>query len=110
MKVLSRGISKEQIVGVKKYSKWYKVIDGEIMIIINEEKKDSKKELVNDVQWKNNKALICLDSEEYRAKFFNKHKDLKVKLFVKLDTGLLYNQYETIGWSLKDNAIEIDLA
>lgn len=110
MKVLNRGISKENIVGVKKYSKWYKVIDNEIMLIISEEKKNSKKELVNLVQWKNNKALVCLDSEEYRAKFFNKHKDLKVRLFVKLDTGLLYNEYKTIDWDLKDDAIVIELA
>lgn len=110
MKVLNRGISKEDIVAVKKYSKWYKVINDEIMLVINEEKRNSKKELVNMVQWKNNKAFICLDDEEYRTKFFNKHKDLKVRLFVKLDTGLLYNEYETIGWSLQDEAIEIELA
>ena len=109
MKVLSRGISKEDIVGVKKYSKWYKVMNDEIMIIINEEKKNSKKELVNMIEWKTNKAFICLDSEEYRTKFFDKYKDLKVRLFIKLDTGLLYNEYETIGWSLEDEAIEIKL-
>lgn len=109
MKVLQRGLKKEDIVKVKRYNKWYIVTDTDVRILVNETPRTENDENANKVDWKNNKAYICIDSFESSKKFYDKNKELELKLYIKADVGTLYNEYKVKDWSLNDRGIEVDL-
>lgn len=110
MKILQRGLKKEQIANSRGYMRWYRVIDNELRLFVNENLRTYTGKDVNKVDYRNNKAYLCMDSLEYSNKFYNKNKHLKVRLYIKSDAGSLYNEYEVIDWSLGENGIELNLA
>ena len=110
MKKLRTNLTKEKIALSKGYMRWYRVVENEVRLFINERAKNYKDEFVNKIYWKENRAELCIDVFEYSKKFYEEHKDLDVKFFVKLDTGALYSEYEIIEWRLNQNGIEIIFA
>lgn len=109
MKVLQRGLKKEDIVQVKRYSKWYIVTENDVRLLVNETPKANQEENVNKVDWKNSTASLLIDSFETTKKFYEKNKHLELKLYIKADFGTLYNEYEVKDWTLGENSIEVDL-
>lgn len=109
MKVLQRGLKKEDIVKIKRYSKWYIVTDTDVRILVNETSRTDKDDNSNKVDWKNNKAYICIDNFESSKKFYEKNKDLELKLYIKADFGTTYNEYKVKDWDLTERGIEVDL-
>ena len=53
---------------------------------------------------------MCIDSFDYSQKFYEKHKNLDVKLFIKSDGGALYSEYEVKSWGLNEKGIEVILS
>ena len=50
-----------------------------------------------------------LISFNYSKNFYEKHKNLEVKLFIKADAGTLYSEYEVKSWGLNEKGIEVIL-
>ncbi|MBO3445292.1 hypothetical protein [Clostridium sp. CCUG 7971] len=110
MKVLQRGLKKEDIVKIKRYNKWHIVTDNDVRMLVNETSNTDNDDNSNKVDWKNNKAYIFMDSFESSKKFYEKNKELELKLYIKADIGTLYNEYKVNDWSLTERGIEVDLA
>ena len=94
MKKLRTNLKKEDIALSKGYMRWYRVVEDEVRLFINERAVNNNKEAVNKIYWKENRAELCIDSFDYSKKFYEKHKNLEVKLFIKADAGTLYSEYE----------------
>ena len=110
MKVLQRGLKKEEIALQKGYMRWYKVIDNsEIRFFINESKRDENGDLSNIIDWKNNIAYLCISSKEYNKNFYSKHKNLKARLFAKENDNSLYNELGVKDWYLSEKGIIVNL-
>ena len=110
MKVLQRGLKKEEIALQKGYMKWYKVINNnELRFFINESKRDENGYLSNLIDWKNNIAYLCISSKEYNEKFYSKHKNLKARLFAKENDNSLYNELGVKDWYLSEKGIIVNL-
>jgi DNA polymerase III alpha subunit (gram-positive type) len=109
MKLVKRGVKKEEITLAKSYARWYKVIDNEIRILLNESARVSKNSVKNILDYKNDKAYLCVSDLEASKKFYEKHKDLELRLYVKADVGSLYNEYKVDNWYVSENGLEIDL-
>ena len=109
MKKLRTNLKKEDIALSKGYMKWYRVIGDEVRLFINERTLNDKNEVVNKIYWKDNRAELCIDSFDYSKKFYEKHKNLEVKLFIKPDGVSLYSEYEVKSWGLNDKGLEIIL-
>ena len=89
MKKLRTNLRKEDIALSKGYMRWYRVVENEVRLFINE---------------------LCIDSFDYSKNFYEKHKNLEVKLFIKADAGTLYSEYEVKSWGLNDKGIEVILS
>ncbi|WP_042273476.1 hypothetical protein [Faecalimicrobium dakarense] len=109
MKVLKRGLKKEDIVNVKRYNKWYIVTEDDVRILVNETSRTDQDDDSNKVDWKNSKAYISMGNFESSKKFYEKNKELELKLYIKADIGTLYNEYKVNDWSLTERGIEVDL-
>lgn len=107
MKKLRSNLRKEDIALVKGYMRWYRVVEDEVRLFINEKATNYKEELVNKIYWR---AELCIDVFDYAKKFYEDHKHLEVKLFVKSDVGALYSEYEVKEWGLNEKGIELILA
>lgn len=110
MKILQRGLKKEQIAQAKRYMRWYRVIDNEMRLFINLGFVTDKGEIANTIDYKNNKAYLCMADLEYSKKFYNKNKHYKVRLYAKNDAKSLYDEYEVKDWFLSEKGLELDLA
>ena len=110
MKILQRGLKKEQIAQAKRYMRWYRVIDNEMRLFINLGFVTDKGEIANTIDYKNNKAYLCMADLEYSKKFYNKNKHYKVRLYAKNDAKSLYDEYEEKDWFLSEKGLELDLA
>ena len=110
MKILQRGLKKEEIAQAKGYMRWYRVIDNEMRLFVNESFRNHEGEIGNKIDYKNNKAYLCMADLEYSRMFYNKNKHYKVRLYVKSEVGSLYNEYEVIDWYLSDKGLELNLA
>lgn len=109
MKKLRVNLSKQEIGLVKGYSKWYKVVENELRLFINEKQVNDKNQFINIIDWKESKAYLYVDSIETSKQFYEEHKELDVKMFIKSDIGVIYNEYEVKSWGLNDNFIEVTL-
>ena len=110
MKIIQRGLKKEQIAQANRYMRWYRVIDNEMRLFVNLGLVTDKGELGNKLDYKNNKAYLCMADLEYSKKFYNKNKHFKVRLYAKENAKSLYNEYEVLDWYLSDKGLELDLA
>ena len=110
MKILQRGLKKEQIAQAKRYMRWYRVIDNEMRLFVNLGLVTDKGEIANTIDYKNNKAYLCMADLEYSKKFYNKNKHYKVRLYAKNDEKSLYDEYEVKDWFLSEKGLELDLA
>ena len=110
MKIIQRGLKKEEIALAKRYMRWYRVIDYEMRFFVNLGFVTDKGELGNKIDYKNNKAYLCMADLEYSEKFYNKNKHLKVRLYAKEDAKSLYDEYEVLDWTLGENGLELELA
>ena len=110
MKILQRGLKKEQIAQAKRYMRWYRVIDNEMRLFINLGLVTEQGEIANTIDYKNNKAYLCMADLEYSKKFYNKNKHYKVRLYAKNDARSLYDEYEVKDWSLSEKGLELELA
>ncbi|WP_147294074.1 hypothetical protein [Romboutsia maritimum] len=93
----------------KKNQKWYKVEGDEVLLLVNEQLQNNKNQVVNNVDWINSKANLFIETIENSKEFYEKNKELKVRLFIKADEGNLYNEYKVSHWYMTDEAIELDL-
>ena len=109
MKILARALKKEDISLVKGYRQWYRVIDNELRLFINEDRMDENGQLANIIDWKNNIARLCISSKEYNIKFYEKYKHLKVRLYVREDNKSLYNELSVKDWRLSEEGIILEL-
>ena len=110
MNILQRGLKKEEIAQAKRYMRWYRVIDNEMRLFVNLGLVTDKGEIANTIDYKNNKAYLCMADLEYSKKFYNKNKHYKVRLYAKNDAKSLYDEYEVKDWSLSEKGLELDLA
>lgn len=110
MNILKSGLTKEEIAQAKRYMRWYRVIGNEIRLFVNLGLVTDKGELGNKLDYKNNKAYLCMADLEYSEKFYNKNKHFEVRLYVKENTRSLYDEYEVLDWKLSDKGLELDLA
>ena len=110
MNILQRGLKKEQIAQAKRYMRWYRVIDNEMRLFVNLGFVTDKGEIGNKIDYKNNKAYLCMADLEYSEKFYNKNKHLKVRLYAKEDAKSLYDEYEVLDWTIGENGLELELA
>lgn len=110
MKILKRGLQKEEIVKVKRYYKSYIATEEDIRLIVNESLKVNSEGNLDKIDWKNNKAYISMESLEASKKIYDNNKHLKVKLYIKSELGTLYNEYKVNSWSFGEKGIELDLA
>ncbi len=110
MNILQRGLKKEEIAQAKRYMRWYRVIDNEMRLFINLGLVTDKGEIANTIDYKNNKAYLCMADLEYSKKFYNKNKHYKVRLYAKNDAKSLYDEYEVKDWFLSEKGLELDLA
>lgn len=107
MKKLSTNLNKKEISSGKGSSKWYKVLENEVRVLISENQVCNNKK-VNEIQWKTNKGTLCKDSLEYAEEFYEKNKELNLRVFIKSDTGVLYSEYDVDSWGLGEGGIEIN--
>ncbi len=66
-------------------------------------------EIDDTIDYKNNKAYLCMADLEYSKKFYNKNKHYKVRLYAKNDAKSLYDEYEVKDWCLSEKGLELDL-
>lgn len=109
MKKLESNLKKEQIAITKGYMQWYRVVEGELRLFINEKLKNDDGVLHNKIDWKNNIAYLCINDFEYSKDFYEKNKEYKVRMFVKADVGALYSEYAVESWSLGEKSLEVIL-
>ncbi len=107
MKKLADRLKRIDITLAKGYMKWYRVIDNELRLFINEQGTDDSGQLHNKLYWKENRAELCIDSLEYATKFYYNYKDYKVRFFIRPESGNLYSEYSVNSWGLNENGIEI---
>lgn len=110
MKKLRTNLKKEEIALVKGYMRWYRVVENELRLFVNERAVNKNKEIINKIYWKESRAALCVESLEYAENFYNNHKNLEVKLFIKSDAGALYSEYEVKSWGLNHEGIEVILS
>lgn len=108
-KKIRENLKKEHIAGSKGYMKWYRVFDNELRLFVNEKALNENNEKLNIIYWRENRAILCVDGLEYSKKFYEKHKELDVKFFVKSDVGALYSEYAVKSFGLCDRGIEVIL-
>ena len=109
MKKLRSNLRKEEIALSKGYVRWYRVIENEIRLFVNESCKSDDNVGLNKLYYKDSRAELCINDYEYAKNFYEKHKDLTPKFFVKTDAGALYSEYEVSDWGLNENGIEVKL-
>ena len=107
---ITKRIKKEQIAQAKRYMRWYRVIDNEMRLFVNESFRNHEGQIGNKIDYKNNKAYLCMADLEYSKKFYNKNKHYKVRLYAKNDAKSLYDEYEVKDWFLSEKGLELDLA
>lgn len=110
MKKLRSNLTKEEIAMCKGYRQWYRVIEDEVRLFINESGKSKNNVILNKLYYKDSRAELCINDYEYAKNFYEKHKHLTPKLFVKPDAASLYCEYEVVEWGLNDKGIEVKLA
>lgn len=91
----------------KGYMKWYRVIEDELRLFVNEKHLSEKNERINIIYWKENRAELCIDGFEYAKKFYENNRNLSVKFFVKANVGALYSEYAVKDWGLCPKGIEV---
>ena len=106
-KKLRGNLTKEEIALTKGYMKWYRVVEDELRLFVNERALNDNKQPLNKIYWKEKRAELCIDELEYFIKFYDKFKDYKPRVFIKSDVGALYSEYEVEDWGLNDKVIEI---
>lgn len=109
MKVVRRNLKKAEIVS-KPDRKWYCVTSDEIRFLIDEKSSNELSGKLNEIDWKNNKGVVGMDSiqySKYYSLFNGEYKGLTPKLFIKNDTGSSYNEYEIDSWKTTENGVEI---
>lgn len=109
MKKLRVNLKKQEIGLTKGHTKWFRVVENELRLFVNEKQVNDKNQFINIIDWKESKAYLYVDSIETSRKFYEEHKQLDVKLFIKADVGVIYNEYEVKSWGLNDNFIEVTL-
>ena len=110
MKKLRSNLRKEEIAMSKGYMRWYRVREDEVRLFINESGKSDNNTCLNKLYYRNSRAELCINDYEYAKNFYEKHKHLVPKLFVKPDAASLYCEYEVLEWGLNENGIEVKLA
>ena len=107
MKKLATNLKKEEIAMAKGYMQWYRLVEGELRLFINEKQKNDEGILHNIIDWKNNIAYLCINDFEYSKGFYEKNKNYKVRIFVKANAGNLYSEYAVKSWSLGEKSLEV---
>ena len=91
MKKLRTNLRKEDIALSKGYMRWYRVVENEVRLFINERAVNNNKEAVNKIYWKDSRAELCIDSFDYSKNFYEKHK------IINFDTLYEKRQYEVVA-------------
>ena len=107
MKRISEALKKEQIAGSKGYVKWFRVIDGQLRLFVNENSVNKQGEKLNFIYYKENKALLCLDDITCSNDFYEKYKNYDVRVFIKFDSYTLYNEYEVKSFGICNEGLEV---
>ncbi|MDY7062898.1 MAG: hypothetical protein SO136_08315 [Sarcina ventriculi] len=110
MKKIRENLRKDQIAECKGYMRWYRVIDGELRLFINEKALNEHGEKLNNVYYTKNIAYLCVDGIDYCNKFHERFKDLPVRVYIKSDGGSLYNEYEVKSFGICDKGLEVIFA
>ena len=83
MKKLRTNLRKEDIALSKGYMRWYRVVENEVRLFINERAVNNNKEAVNKIYWKDSRAELCIDSFDYSKNFYEKDMNLKIDSWIK---------------------------
>lgn len=110
MKKLAINLTKKEIALSSTYNKWYKIVEDEIRLFIDENAIDDNKQLINKIYWKEDRGELGFDDPDSIEEFYEKHKDLKVRIFLKAEDKKIYNEYEVAKWKVREKDIEIIFA
>lgn len=110
MTEIGTDLKKEEIALSKGYMRWYRVIENEVRLFVNEEAVNKDGQIINKIFYKDNRAELCVDNFSYAEKFYNKHKHLNARLFVKPNAKSLYTEYKVKQWNLSDKGIVVLLS
>lgn len=110
MKKIGENLKKEQIAGCKGYMRWYRIIDGELRLFINEKALNDNGEKLNNVYYTKNVAYLCVDGMDYCNKFYERFKEFPVRVYIKSDLGTLYNEFEVKSFGICDKGLEVIFA
>ncbi len=111
-KLNNKGLSKQEITNYRRYERWYlrKEDTKEVLMMIDETKKNKENEIVNLVNYIDSFALLCVDNIDYCNRFFDKHKEYTPRLFIKNHSGSAYNEYAIESWQISAEGIYVKLA
>lgn len=111
MKVIQRGLTKQDITSYKRYDRWSlrKEDNKEILLMIDEQKRNKDNEIVNIVNYKEGFALLCIDDINYCRDFYAKNKEYTPRLFIKNNSASKYNEYAITTWSSTSEGIYVKL-
>ena len=110
MKKLAINLTKKEIALSSTYAKSYRIVEDEIRLFIDEKALDDNNELINKIYWKENRGELGFDGPDSAKEFYEKHKDLKVRLFLKAEEKRIYNEYGVAKWKAGEKDIEIIFA
>lgn len=111
-KINSRGLSKQEITNYKRYERWSlrKEDTKEVLLMIDEKRRNKNNEIVNLVNHIDNFALLCVDDIGYCNKFFDRHKEYTPRVFIKNNSGSTYNEYAVTSWKICEDGIYVKFA
>lgn len=107
IKKLASNLKKSEVALTQSYKNWYRLVEGEIRLFINETSIHDKEKLENVVDWKNNKADLCISDLESAEKFYEENKEYKVRFFIKPYSVDLYSEYAVKSWGMKNTGLEL---
>ena len=110
MKKLATNLTKKEIALSATYNKWYKIVEDEIRLFIDENAMDDNNKLINKIFWKEDRGELGFNESDSIEEFYEKHKDLKVRIFLKAEEKKIYNEYGVSKWRARENDIEIIFA
>ncbi|WP_300385890.1 hypothetical protein [Clostridium sp.] len=110
MKKLATNLTKKEIALSATYNKWYKIVEDEIRLFVDETAVDENNKLINKIYWKEDRGELGFEGPDSVEEFYEKHKDLKVRLFVKAEEKKIYNEYRVTKWNAGEKDIEIIFA
>lgn len=107
MREIRENLKKEEIALCKGYMRWYRVIEDELRLFVNADKTNDEGKFLNKIYWDENRAELCINDMEYCNKFYERFKQLNIRIFIRFNEKPLYSEYEVKDWGINNKGIEV---